>query len=72
MVFLTVNSFFSCVFKNTDQKDICASIVFKAESKLKHEEKIFFIRFSSKTHFSGVKINSFLNSNLNFIFAFVL
>ena len=32
---------FLCVFKNTDQKNICASIVFKAESKPKHEEKFF-------------------------------
>ena len=30
---------FLCVFKNTDQKNICASIVFKAESKPKHKEK---------------------------------
>ena len=29
-----------CVFKNTDQKNICTSIVFKAESRLKQEEKI--------------------------------
>ena len=26
------NSVFLCIFKNTDQKNICASIVFKAES----------------------------------------
>ena len=41
MAFLTANSFLKCVFKNTDQKDICASIVFKAESKAKHEETFF-------------------------------
>ena len=29
-----------CVFKNTDQKNICTSIVFKAESRPKQEEKI--------------------------------
>ena len=40
---------FQCIFKNTDKKDICASIVFKAESKLKHEEKTLFGGFSSKT-----------------------
>ena len=34
---------FFCIFKNTDQKNICVSIVFKAESKLKHEENIFFL-----------------------------
>ena len=33
MAFLTVNNFFKCVFKYTDQKNTCASIVFKAESK---------------------------------------
>ena len=32
--------FFWCIFKNTDEKNICALIVFKAESKLKHEEKM--------------------------------
>ena len=45
-------AFFQYVFKNTDQKDICASIVFKAESKPKHEENFFFFwggGFSSKT-----------------------
>ena len=31
MAFLTANSFFWCVFKNTEQKDICASIVFKTQ-----------------------------------------
>ena len=35
------NSFFFCVFKNTDQKDIGAYIVLKAESKQKPEENIF-------------------------------
>ena len=48
MGFLTVNNFFLCVFKNIDQKNICASIVFKAESKPKREEK-FFGGVSSKT-----------------------
>ena len=38
------------MFKNkTDQKNICASIVFKAEFKSKHKEKICFCMFSSKT-----------------------
>ena len=44
-----VNNFFLCVFKNTDQKDICVSIVFKAESKPKHKENFFWGGFSSKT-----------------------
>ena len=34
--------------KNTDQKNICAYIVFKAESKLKHWEKYFFGGFLEK------------------------
>ena len=55
IVFLMVNNFFLCVFKNTDQKNICASIVFKAESKPKHEEKPFLGGFlqKPKTHFYG-------------------
>ena len=31
-------------FKNTDQNNICASIVFKAKTKEKYEE-IFFLQF---------------------------
>ena len=41
MVFLVVNNYFFGRLKNTNQKNICASIVFKAESKPKHEEKFF-------------------------------
>ena len=48
---LTVIAFLKCVFKNTYQKDICTSIVFKAESKPKHEE--FFFEFFFKKHFFG-------------------
>ena len=49
MAFLTVNNFF-CVFsKKNDQKNICASIVFKAESRPKQEESKFFGGFSTKT-----------------------
>ena len=56
MAFLTANSFFQCVFKNTDQKDICVSIVFKAKSKPKHKEKIIFGGFYyKKTQFLKVK-----------------
>ena len=42
-------TFFWCVFKNTEQNNNCVFIVFKAESEPKHEEKIFFGCFSSKT-----------------------
>ena len=40
---------FFCVFKNTKQNNNCVFIVFKAESEPKHEEKFFFVCFSSKT-----------------------
>ena len=46
---------YQCVFKNANQKDICAFIVFKAESKPKHEETCFggvFLK-KPKTHFFG-------------------
>ena len=59
MAFLMVNNFFLCVLKNTEQKNIRASIVSKAESKPKHEEKVFFGGFSSKTKnalFQGSKM----------------
>ena len=42
MVFLAVNNFSWCVFKNTEQNNNCVFIVFKAESKPKHEEKFCF------------------------------
>ena len=35
--------------RNTDQRNICATIVFKAESKPKPEEEKKFGGFSSKT-----------------------
>ena len=38
---------FLCVFKNTDQNNICGSIVFKAKTKEKYEE-IFFYGFYFK------------------------
>ena len=46
-----------CIFKNTDQNNICASIIFKAKTKVKYEET-FFLQFlfqSSKMPFFGVK-----------------
>ena len=53
---LIANSIFKCVLKNTDQKDICASIVFKSESKPKHEEEKIWGVFlqKPKTQFFGV------------------
>ena len=53
MVFLAVNNFFWCIFKNTEQNNICnicVFIVFKTESEPKHEEKKNISSgFSSKT-----------------------
>ena len=46
--FLVVNKVFLCVFKNTDQNNICTSIVFKAKTKEKYEE-IFFYGLYFKT-----------------------
>ena len=68
MAFFKVNNFID----QNDQKNICASIVFKAESE--HEENIFwgFVFKNPKHAFSGVKINSFKNSNFKVSFAFVL
>ena len=45
-------TFFLFVLKNIDQKNICASIVFKAESKLKHEERKKFggVFFKNQKH----------------------
>ena len=60
--FLAVNNVFLCVFINTDQNNICASIVFKAKTKEKYEE-IFFYSFYFKTQkcpFWG-STNFFLN-----------
>ena len=51
--FLTVNNFFLCVLKNTDQKNICASIVFKADQSQSTKKTIFWGDFLQKpiTHF---------------------
>ena len=50
-----VNKFFKCIFKNIEQKNIGASIVFKAESEPKHKEKLFSGVFlqKPKTHIFG-------------------
>ena len=65
---------FFCVFSKIlteSQKGICASIVFKAESKPKHEEKKFwgvFLAKNQKRAFLGVQKDIFFNSNLEFVF----
>ena len=61
MAFLTVNKFCVYIFKNSDQKNICASIVFKAESKPKHEEHFFEGVFfkNQKRNFLGVQNGTF-------------
>ena len=64
-------TFFLYVIKNTDQKNICAYIVFKAESKSKHREKIFLWGFSSKTKnalFRGSKMVFFKSQISNWYF----
>ena len=57
MAFLVVNNFFLCVFKNTEQNNICVFIVFKAESEPKHEEIFYLGVFlqKPKTPFFGGK-----------------
>ena len=46
MVFLVLNNFFWCIFKNSEQNNNCMFIVFKAESESKQEETIFGGSFS--------------------------
>ena len=59
--FLAVNNVFLCIFKNTDQNNICVSIVFKAKTKEKYEE-IFFYGFYFKTQkCSFLGVNQFLS-----------
>ena len=58
---------FLCVFKNSDQNNICASIVFKA--KTKENLKDFFFRFYFKTQmwpFLGV--NQFFKKKFSVLF----
>ena len=57
--------------KNTDQKNICVSIVFKGESKPKHEGHFFGVFFSLKNQkraFQGSKIVVFKIQILNLFF----
>ena len=75
MAFLVVNNFFWCVFKNTEQNNICLIIVFKAESEPKHEENIFVCVFlqKPKTRFFGGKKKIVLKLKFHIcISAFVL
>ena len=46
--FLAINNGFLLVFKNTDQNNICVSIVFKAKTKEKYEYNFCFMVFISK------------------------
>ena len=67
--FLTVKNFFF-VFKNTDQKNICASIVLKLNQS-RNTKKIFLGGFSSKTQntlFRGSKIVPFKSQISNLYF----
>ena len=70
MAFLTFNNFFLCVFKNANQKNICAFIIFKAESKPKQKENFFGAVFfkDQKCVFSGVQNGTFKKSNFKIVF----
>ena len=46
--FLAVNSGFLCIFKNTDQNNICASIAFEVKTK-ENMQTNFFYGFYFKT-----------------------
>ena len=69
MAFLMVNNFF-CIFKNTDQKKICASVVLKAEIKPKHEnKKLWGVFLKNQKHtFLVVQNSTFYKSNLKSVF----
>ena len=57
--FLQLIAFFQCIINNTDQKDTCVPIVFKAESKVKNEEKFFrgfFLQKLKTCYFGGSKM----------------
>ena len=61
VVFVNIFLMHSKKLQNTDQKDICASIVYKAESKPKHKEQFFggVFLLKPKTCFFGVQNSSF-------------
>ena len=75
MMFLTANSFFECVFKNMDLKNICVFIGFKAESKPKTEEHVccclFFFKNQKSVSLGGpmyVVVFKMQKSNLFSVF----
>ena len=75
MAFLVLKTFFWCIFKNTEQNNICVFIVFKAESELKHEEKKILGVFlqKPKTCFFGGQNKRVFKLKLQIcIFVFVL
>ena len=61
---------FFCVFKNTNDKSICASLVFLAESRPKHDETIFWGVFykNQKRTFSGVQNGTFKKTSFKVVF----
>ena len=66
MAFLTVNNFFSVHFQKYQPKNICVSIVFKAESKKNILWGVFFK--NQKRTFLGVQNGTFKKSNFKFVF----
>ena len=64
-------TFFVCVFKNTDQNNICASLVFNAKKGEKYDLQ-FFLHFLFQnlkmTFVGGQPIFSFLTSFFSFSF----
>ena len=71
LAFLAVNNIFLCVFKNTDQNNICASLVFNAKKGEKYDLQ-FFLHFLFQnlkmTFVGGQPIFSFLTSFFSFSF----
>ena len=60
--FQNFGAVFSCDFKNTDQNNICASIVFKAKTKERYEHNFLWFLFqNSKMPFFGGQPIFFLN-----------
>ena len=58
---------FICVFKNSDQNNICASIVFKDKTKENYEEIFFFYGFYFKTQkYPFLGVNQFFKKKFMF------
>ena len=69
--FLQLIAFFQCIINNTDQKDTCVPIVFKAESKVKNEEKFFrgfFLQKLKTCYFGGSKMVVLITQISNLFF----